>query len=65
VPIWAFHGRKDDVVPVDQSRNMIKALREAGGDPRYTEYKKVKHNSWERAYQEEGLLEWLFNQKRL
>jgi predicted peptidase len=65
VPIWAFHGRKDDVVPVEQSRNMINALQEAGGEPRYTEYKRVKHNSWEDAYQEEELLKWIFGHRRL
>lgn len=63
--IWAFHGELDDVVPAKGSQNMIKALREAGGNPRYTEYKGVDHGSWERAYAEPELLDWLFdnNQK--
>ena len=38
VPIWNFHSRADEVVPVSESQMMIDALRAAGGHPRYTEY---------------------------
>src|SRR5262245_24572665 len=30
VPIWAFHGARDNAVPVSGSRDMIEALRKAG-----------------------------------
>jgi predicted peptidase len=63
VPIWDFHGTKDTAVPVERSRSMIRALKEAGGKPKYTEYKKVGHDSWVNAYQEPDLLPWLFAQK--
>ena len=63
IPIWNFHGAKDNAVPVERSRSMIRSLREAGGNPNYTEYKKVGHESWVNAYQEAGLLPWLFAQK--
>ena len=38
--------------------------REAGGDPRYTEFAGVDHASWIPAYQTAGLYEWLFAQRR-
>ena len=60
VPIWAFHGAKDINVKPEESRKMIKALKKAGGKPKYTEYKKVAHDSWVKAYQEPTLLAWLF-----
>jgi len=63
MPIWAFHGDNDKVVPVERSRNMIKAIKRAGGNPKYAEYKGVGHGSWIRAYKEKALLEWLFEQK--
>lgn len=63
VPIWAFHGAKDDVVPPDRSRSMIRALQKAGGLPGYTEYPDIAHASWVPAYQEPHLLPWLFKQK--
>jgi predicted peptidase len=64
VPVWAFHGAEDPVVPVVCSRSMIESLTKAGGDPRYTEYPRVGHNSWDRAFDEPELLSWLFSQKR-
>ena len=63
-PVWAFHGERDDTVSVEYSRNMIAALQQAGGQPKYTEYKGVGHQSWEVAFKEAGLLPWLFAQKR-
>lgn len=62
IPIWAFHGQKDDVVPVECTRVMIDALRRIGSNPRYTEYRSTKHNSWTPAYAGRELLDWLFQQ---
>jgi predicted peptidase len=64
VPIWAFHGDKDNAVPVGRSRTMVEALKKAGGHPKYTEYAGVGHNSWDKAYADPELLKWLFAQKR-
>src|SRR4029077_17397905 len=64
IPVWAFHGAEDPVVPVKCSRLMIEILNKVGGNPRYTEYPGVGHNSWDRAYAEPELLSWLFSQKR-
>jgi predicted peptidase len=61
IPVWVFHGRKDTVVLPEQSRAMVKALKSAGGKPRYTEYKKVAHDSWKPAFKEPNLLRWLFS----
>jgi predicted peptidase len=64
VPVWAFHGAEDPVVPVICSRSMIEKLKQVGADPKYTEYPGVGHNSWDRAYAEPDLLSWLFSHKR-
>lgn len=63
VPIWAFHGAKDKIVPPEQSRVMITALQEAGALPGYTEYPDIEHTSWIHAYKEPHLIHWLFAQK--
>ena len=39
---------------VAKSREMIKALKDAGAKPKYTEYPGVGHNSWDRAYAHRG-----------
>ncbi len=65
VPVWAWHGDADDVVPVEKSRSMIDAIRRAGGDPKYTELAGVGHDSWTPAYtHDDGVLPWMFAQRR-
>jgi predicted peptidase len=64
VPIWAFHGDADDAVDVEKSREMIEAIKKAGGNPKYTEYKDVGHSVWHQAFAEPELLNWVFAQKR-
>lgn len=59
VPTWVFHGDADRIVPVEASRVMVEALREAGRDVRYTEYAGVGHASWRQAYAEPELYRWL------
>jgi predicted peptidase len=63
-PIWIFHGDKDPVVDVNDSRKMAEALKTAGANVKYTEYPGVKHDSWKKTFQEPQLLPWLFNQKK-
>jgi predicted peptidase len=63
-PIWAFHDIDDPIVLVFESRAMISAIRKAGGNPRYTEFKSGLHNAWDRAFNEPELADWLFAQKR-
>jgi predicted peptidase len=64
LPIWAFHGAKDQAVKVERSRNMIAALKHTGGKPKYTEYPNVGHDSWNPAYKDAEMFAWLFAQKR-
>jgi predicted peptidase len=62
-PVWIFHGDADPTVPVEESRTMRQALQAAGAEPRYTEYPRVGHNSWDKAYAEEELPRWLLSQR--
>jgi predicted peptidase len=64
IPVWAFHGDQDGAVKPSRSRNMVEALKKAGGEPKYTEYKGVGHDSWNPAYKDPELMKWLFRQKR-
>ena len=64
MPIWMFHGDADTVIPVDESRIMAEALEAAGATFHYTEYAGVGHDSWDRAYAEPELWNWLFAQHR-
>ncbi len=64
IPFWVFHGAKDDVVSVENSRQMVAALKRAGAEVRYTEFPEAKHNSWDPAYATAALWPWLFAQRR-
>lgn len=64
IPIWAFHGAKDGAVKPERSRDMIAALKAAGGQPKYTEYPEAGHDSWTATYKNPELYAWLFAQRR-
>jgi predicted peptidase len=64
IPIWAFHGSDDTAVWPERSRSMVAALKKEKGNVRYSEYEKVGHDSWTRAFAEPELLSWMFAQKR-
>lgn len=61
VPIWAFHGRRDSIVPPLASRAMISAVMDAGGSPLYTETG-GQHDIWDAIYRDPNgeLYQWMF-----
>jgi predicted peptidase len=64
MPIWAFHGDKDDAVPVGESERMVEALRKLGADVRLTVYPDCGHDSWTRTYEDQELYEWFLSHRR-
>lgn len=64
VPIWAFHGKMDSVVPVERTREMVVALWACRGNVRYREYPEGNHNVWDATYSDPTVLKWFFSQKR-
>ncbi|MHB0877075.1 MAG: carboxylesterase family protein [Anaerolineae bacterium] len=64
VPIWAFHGARDEVVPCRRSQVLVDKLREAGAGPRFTVYPDAGHDSWTRTYDDPEFYRWLLAQHR-
>ncbi|MGQ0628109.1 MAG: dienelactone hydrolase family protein, partial [Phycisphaerales bacterium] len=64
MPVWAFHGEKDDVVKSSETRALVAAVTAAGGNPRATYFAEADHNSWDSAYRESGLGAWLLQHVR-
>lgn len=65
LPMWIFHGKKDDIVPVDLSKKAFKTLKTLAplsSNVIYTEYPKEKHDSWNRVFEEPDYLKWFFKQ---
>lgn len=63
VPIWAFHGALDQVVPPGKSQEMVDAVRRAGGEVKLTVYPDVAHNSWKPTYDNPDVYEWLLRHR--
>ena len=63
MPVWAFHGDADAVVPVERSQEMIDAIKKLGGSPRLTVYPGVKHDSWTETYENPEIYEWMLSQR--
>lgn len=64
LPIWAFHGEKDEIVPVAGTLEMIKAIQAAGGPAKVTIYPGVGHDSWTATYQNPEIYRWLLQHRR-
>ena len=63
-PIWAFHGEIDIVVRVTRSKEMVKAVQQAGGNAKLTVYPGVEHDSFTQTYADPKLYEWFLEQTR-
>jgi predicted peptidase len=64
VPVWAFHGAKDPVVPLRESEQMVEAVNRAGGNAKLTVYPDAEHDSWTQTYENPELYEWLLSHRR-
>jgi len=78
-PMWFCHGAKDDFVPPEQSRQFFSALqrsrqasamgiallgRTEAAEVVFKEYEDLDHHVWDRAYDEDGLIEWLLSHRK-
>jgi predicted peptidase len=64
LPVWAFHGAKDTVVPPDRSQQMVDELKRLGGQPKLTIYPEAGHDSWTETYDNPEFYQWLLEQRR-
>lgn len=64
VPIWAFHGAKDQVVPVELSIEMVEKVRDEGGEVLLTIYPFAGHDSWTQTYESPMIYDWLLSHSK-
>ena len=64
VPVWAFHGKLDDTVYVEESEKMVEWMRRYGGDPKLTVYPENGHNAWSDTYGNKEVFRWLLEHKK-
>ncbi|MEH1882941.1 prolyl oligopeptidase family serine peptidase [Nostoc sp.] len=64
LPVWAFHGAKDNVVPLSESEIMVSALKVHDGNVKFTVYPEANHDSWTQTYNNPELYEWFLQNWR-
>lgn len=65
LPVWAFHGAKDGVVPLEESSRLIAALEKAGNtQAKLTVYPEAGHDAWSETYANPDFYEWLLSHRR-
>ncbi len=64
IPVWCFHGAKDDVVLPASSENMVKAAGRYNKNIRFTLYPDANHNSWDATYTNDSVYTWLLAQTK-
>jgi len=64
LPIWVFHGAKDEAVPIKHSEEMVAALKKSGSDVKFTVYPDAGHDSWTTTYNNPELYEWFLKHRR-
>jgi predicted peptidase len=65
VPVYAFAGGKDRVVPAERSERMISEIRKAGGkDAKIKIYPEAGHNARQLVYESREFYNWMFSQSK-
>lgn len=66
LPIWAFHGAKDEIVPLMRTVEIIDHLQalNANPSPKLTVYPETGHDAWSETYENPQLYQWFLKQKK-
>lgn len=64
LPIWVFHGAKDPVVPIENSKKMVDKLKELGSNVKFTVYPEAEHDCWTQSYSNPELYKWFLTHKK-
>lgn len=64
LPVWAFHGAKDPLVPLHESERMVRALQQIGNQPKFTVYPDAGHDCWTETYDRAELYDWFLQHRR-
>ena len=63
-PVWAFHGAKDNTVPIRRTEELVDTLKRLKGDVQFTVYPDAGHDSWTATYDNPKLYEWFLSHHR-
>jgi predicted peptidase len=64
LPIWVFHGAKDDIIKLDRSEELVERLKRCTGNVKFTVYPDAGHDAWTRTYENPELYDWFLQHRR-
>ena len=64
LPVWAIHGADDTVVPLARAQQPVNALKEAGGNIRFSVLEGHDHDVWTDTYSDPAFYDWLLQHQR-
>lgn len=64
LPVWAFHGVRDSVAPVEGTDRMMEALRNDPAERRYSRLEESGHQCGVEVFADRALWQWLAEQRR-
>ncbi len=64
IPVWAFHGDRDEVVPLSAGQRIVEQFQTCGGEITFTIYSNTGHDAWSKTYGNSMLYEWFLSKSR-
>jgi predicted esterase len=67
IPVWAFHGANDGVIPLSKAQELVDQFRAAGGNIKFDPYPNGGHDAstWTVTYNNPDVYDWMLRKKRL
>ena len=64
VPVWAFHGAKDELIPLDAEQKLVDALKACNGNVQFTVFPDKGHDLEGQEMYTSELYDWLLSNSR-
>jgi predicted esterase len=66
IPVWAFHGARDAVIPFDKAQLLVDQFTACGGSVRFTVYPNGSHDgsTWTVTYNNPDVYDWMLRKKK-
>jgi len=63
LPVWTFHGTKDNIVPIHETEYIVERLKKCGSNVRFTRIENAGHDITSE-FENKEIYDWLIQQKK-
>ena len=64
IPVWAFHGQNDNVIPLSSAQSLVNQFKQCGGNIEFTVYPSTGHDCWTKTYNNNELYTWFLQHQK-